>query len=216
MAKQNLVFVIVAEQGYIRNVKNGVDFSAQNDILFSAIADTYVPLLNMLSKLEEDKCPCKFCMVISAPLCTLLDDPQIQKQYVDWIDRRIALGESEIVRCKKDDALLQNATACLKKAQKDKTDFTEVYGQNLIDKFKHFASRDMLELIPTAATYAFLPHYGDLTEVLNAQVETGLYAHRHFFGDAGDGFWLPYMGWTKGIEQVLRSYGVNYTFLSTP
>src|SRR5574344_169931 len=215
MEKQNIVFVIVAEKVFIRTTKSDVDISAQNDILFSAIADTYVPVLNMLSTLERDKCACKLGVVMSAPLCTLLDDPQIQKEYVSWIDHRIALGEAETIRTKKDPELNKNAVECLEKAEKDEADFCEVYGENLLEQFRNFASKDMVELIPTAATYAFLPDYSDLKEVLNAQVETGLYAHRHFFGDSGDGFWLPYMGWCKDIEKVLRSYGVNYTFIAT-
>ena len=54
-----------------------------------------------------------------------------------------------------------------------------------------------------------------MPEVLNAQVETGIMSHRHFFGRAPDGFWLPYMGYVKGIERTLRSYGINYTVLDT-
>src|SRR5574344_2659885 len=213
MSKRNIVFLFVADQGYIRNIKRKVDFAAQNDILFSAVSDTYIPLLNMLSQLESESIPVKMGVVLSPALCTLLDDPQVQNQFIDWVDRRIALGKAEVVRCQKNKELLAQAQTCLDKAQKDKIDFTEVYGQKLLEKFRYFASKDMIALIPTAAAYAFLPQYADLTEVLNAQVETGLYAHRHFFGDAGEGFWLPYMGWAKGLDKVLRSYGVNYTIL---
>jgi len=213
MAKKNLVLILVAEQGYIHNSNSKVDFAAQNDILFSAIADTYVPLLNMISRLEGENVPVKLGVVLSAPLCTLLDDAQVQNQYIEWVDRRIALGKAELERCNKNQALLAQAQTCLMKAQKDKIDFVEVYGQKLLEKFKYFASKDMIELIPTAATYAFLPQYADLPEVINAQIETGLYAHRHFFGDSGEGFWLPYMGWAKGFEKLLRPYGINYTIL---
>lgn len=215
MSKKNIAFIIVAEQGYIRNIDAKTDFSAQNDILFSAISDTYIPLLDLFGVLESENVPFKVGMVLSAPLCSLLDDPQIQQQYISWLERRIALGRTEVERCKKDPALEALAAQWLKKAEKDKIDFTEVYAQNLLEKFRYYAEKEYLELIPTAATYAFLPHYNDMTEVLNAQVETGLYAHRHFFGDAGEGFWLPYMGWTKGIDKVLRAYGVNYTVVDS-
>lgn len=213
MSKENLVFVIVAEQGYIRNINGKINFAAQNDILFNAISETYIPLLNMFSRLEKEEIKFKTGIVLSAPLCTLLDDSEIQKQYIDWLDRRIALGNAELKRCKKNSELLENVQACLEKAQQDKTDFIEVYKQNLLSKFKYFAEKGMVELIPTAATYAFLPHYSDLQEILNAQIETGLVAHRNFFGETGDGFYLPYQGWFDGADKILRAYGVNYTVL---
>ena len=55
MSKENLVFVIVAEQGYIRNINDKINFAAQNDILFNAISETYIPLLNMFSRLEKEE-----------------------------------------------------------------------------------------------------------------------------------------------------------------
>lgn len=213
MSKENLVFVIVAEQGYIHNSDENKNFASQNDLLFNAISETYIPLLNLFGRLEAEGISFKTGLVLSAPLCTLLEDPQVQKQYMDWLDRRIALGNAELKRCKKNSKLLEQVQVCLEKAQKDKIDFTEVYEQKLLAKFKYFAEKGFVELIPTAATYAFLPHYSDLPEVLNAQIETGLYAHRQFFGDSGEGFYLPYQAWFDGADKVLRSYGVNYTIL---
>ena len=109
--------------------------------------------------------------------------------------------------------LLANAKNCLAKARKDLVDFTQRYSQNLLKEFAAFAHKGRLELLATSGTYAFLPHYGDLTEILNAQVEIGLYSHRHYFGSNPDGFYLPFMGYTPGIEKVLRSYGFRYTIV---
>jgi 1,4-alpha-glucan branching enzyme len=65
----------------------------------------------------------------------------------------------------------------------------------------------------TCATYAFLPHYSDMSEIVNAQIEVGLISHKTYFSVAPDGFWLPRMGYTPGLEKALRSYGINYTIL---
>ena len=211
MSDKNLVIIINASQGYIRNIEDPENFASQNDILFSAISETYLPLLNMMARLCSEDVKFKISLVISAPLCALLDDPVIQKQYIDWLDKRIAFGEKEIKRCAKNDGMKALAEEMLLNAKRDKVDFTEVYAQKLIPAFRMFAEKGVLELIPTSATNAYLPHYADLTEIINAQVETGLYSHRNFFGDIGEGFWLPYQGFAKGLDRVLRSYGVNYT-----
>ena len=112
MDEKNLVLVIEANQPYIRKIdglekdqslseSSSSDFSAQNDILFSAITNTYVPLLNMLSSLEEKNLKFKIGLVLTAPLVSLLSDAQIQKQYIDHLDKVIALGENELKRAQK-------------------------------------------------------------------------------------------------------------------
>ncbi|WP_294431137.1 1,4-alpha-glucan branching protein domain-containing protein [uncultured Treponema sp.] len=211
MAK-NLVLTLVAHQGYIRH-EDGKAYALQNDILFGSISQVYLPLLNMFHRLEDDGVDFKLVMALSPSLCSLLDDSLIKAQFVEWLEKRVAFGESEIKRLADEPELLENAEKCLQKAQKDLSDFTQTYSQNLLKEFAYFAEKGNLELLATCGTYAFLPHYGDMTEILNAQVETGLYSHRHFFGSNPDGFYLPFMGYTPGIEKVLRSYGFRYTIV---
>lgn len=210
MSNKKLVLIIDAHQAFLRNIEKDSNFTAQNNVLFSAITETYIPLLNMFAKLEAENIPFKFGLVLSPALCFILDDAQIQKQYIDYLDNLIALGKSELKRCKGTDCQEQ-AADCLAKIEKTKADFTEVYAQNILAAFKKYADKGFLELIPTAATYAYLPHYEDFPEAINAQVETGLYSHREFFGETGEGFWLPYQGWAPSFEWTLRSYGANYT-----
>jgi 1,4-alpha-glucan branching enzyme len=64
MAKDNLALVIYASHAYLRNTAEATDFSAQNDILFSAISQTYLPLLDMLSRLEADGVNCRIGLVL--------------------------------------------------------------------------------------------------------------------------------------------------------
>lgn len=211
MSKKNIVLVVHANQGYIRPM--GEDDPSINEPLFTAISETYLPLLRMMTRLDADRIPFRLGLVLSAPLCSLLCDSLIQRKYIEWVDARISLGEKEIKRCAKNKSLLAQAESCLEKAKQDKIDFTETYSPNLVDHFRAFAELGYIELIATCGTYAFLPHYSDLTEAVNAQVETGIYAQRYFFGESGEGFWLPYKGFASGTEQVLRSYGVNYTIV---
>ena len=211
MAK-NLVLTIIAHQGYIRH-ENETEYALQNDILFSAISQTYLPLLDMFHRLEKEGVDFKLAMVFSPALCSLLDDEMIKDQFVRWLEKRILLGESEVKRLSGEEPLLENAKKCLGKARKDLLDFTQTYSRNILKEFAYFAEKGNLELLATCGTYAFLPHYGDMTEILNAQVEIGLCSHRHYFGSNPDGFYLPFMGYTTGIEKVLRSYGYRYTIV---
>ncbi|MBQ6781098.1 MAG: DUF1957 domain-containing protein [Treponema sp.] len=214
MAK-NLILVIVGHQGYIRHIEDGADYASENELLFDSISNTYLPLINLFYRLEAESVPFKVSLVLSPMLCALFDDPMVQQQYIEWLDDRIALGEKEIIRCKDDDSLCDNARSILAQYKKDKADFCDKYEQNLLKQFAEIAKNEHLELIATAASYAYLPHYADMPEVLNAQVEAGLYSHRRYFGAAPEGFWLPYLGYADDVEKVIRSYGINYTILDT-
>lgn len=214
MSNKKLVFIIESHQGFIRNTEKDSNFTVENNLLFSNITETYIPLLNMFHKLKEENIPFKLGLVISPVLCFLLDDAQIQKQYIDHLDNLIALGKSEVKRCK-NSPCEKLAIEYLEKIEKTKIDFTEVYEQKILKALKKYADKGFIELIPTAATYSYLPHYEDFPEAINAQVETGIYSHRQFFGETGEGFWLPYQGWSRSFEWTLRSYGANYTVVDS-
>ncbi len=214
MADKNLVLLISDSQEYIRHTGDDEKkYGAEINRLFESISGVYIPLLNMFSSLERDTIPFRIALVLPPVCCTLLADPVVQKQYISWLDRRIDLGKKELLRCNGNGKLSAAVKFCLEKAQEDKIDFTTVYGQNLIKKFSEYEKKGYVELLATCGTNIFLPHYADMEEVLNAQVETGLYAHRTFFGGAPNGFWLPELGYAPGIEKVLHAYGVNYTVL---
>jgi 1,4-alpha-glucan branching enzyme len=54
-----------------------------------------------------------------------------------------------------------------------------------------------------------------MEEVIDAQIEVGIQSHRDFFTYTPDGFYLPYMGYTAGLEENLHKYGIQWTILDT-
>lgn len=215
MSVKNLCLVIVAHQGYIRHLESENQYAAENNILFSAISQTYLPLLNLFNSLRKEEKTFRVSMVLSPMLCALLDDEVVKQEYLAWLDARIALGEAEVSRLSSDEKLCAQAQKKLDAYRQNKIDFTETYGQNLLKAFGSLSRKGYLELLATAGSYAFLPHYADLTEVVNAQVETGIYSHRYYFGAKPEGFYLPYMGFAPGLDAILRSYGITYTIVDT-
>ncbi len=215
MATRNLILVLTAEHAYIKDIGRGGNATLANEELFRAISSTYIPFLNMLGKLERDSVPFSLSLVLPPQLCTLLTTPKLQKFYIEWLDKRIELGDEELERNKDNPAILENVRESVKKLQRDKIDFTDVYEKDIVTGFKRFADKGLIELIPTAATNANLPYFADLPEALHAQIDVGLHAHRLFFGNTGEGFYLPYMAWSQKLDSILRSYNVNYTILDT-
>ncbi len=65
MSKKSLVMTIVAQEPFIRHVDQADENYSKNEILFTAISQTYLPLLNMFADLEAEGIAFKVNMVIS-------------------------------------------------------------------------------------------------------------------------------------------------------
>ncbi len=215
MAEKKLLIILNTTQEYIKHTGDEKElYAAPISQLFESISNAYLPLVRMLEKFEKEELPVKLSLVLVPVLCTLLEDPEVQNQYIEWLDKKIEFGKSELTRLSGNEKLLQVAKECLERTENDKRDF-EKYERRLIKKFSEFKKKGLLELIATCATDIYLPFYTDMYEVMSAQVEAGIFAFRSFFGDMPNGFWLPELGYYKTVENVLHDYNINYTILGT-
>jgi 1,4-alpha-glucan branching enzyme len=236
MARKSLIITIVAHVPYIKSeqlkmetcaddwynlcaprIEENAPFPirAEQELLFSAISETYLPLLKMFRRLKRDGVPFKIVMVFSPTLCSLLTDSSVQAQYALWLERLIQFGEKELERSAREEKEFILIERYLQCARENKTLFVDELKGDILSEFKRFVSLGHIEPMATCATNAFLPHFASLQEVVNAQIEVGLMEHKDVFAVAPDGFWLPRMGYTPGIEKTLRAYGLNYTILET-
>ena len=101
----------------------------------------------MFSDLEADGVPFKLMMCFSPSLCALLSDPTVQKCYINWLDKVIALGEAEVGRYDADDPRCALAEEQLRQAKQNKHDFEETYQQDLLSKFSYYAKKGNIELM---------------------------------------------------------------------
>lgn len=211
---KRIAFVLTAHQPYTRCIEERIP-GIWSETLFPAITATYIPLLRLMEKLRADKVPFGFSLVLSPSLCALLDDPRVQEEYVLWLERLIVLGEHELERTKDTPHLFDLASEYIRRLKEKKDFFSDTCGGMLLPKFAEFAASGNVELLATAATFCFLPHYRNLSEVIDAQIEAGLLSHRTYFDSLPAGFWLPLMGYTDGIEKNIRKYGLVYTVLDS-
>ena len=213
MAQKKLVLILNTSQEYVKHSgEEAVLYAGEQSRLFENISNVYIPMVKMLEKFEVEEIPAKIALVLTPVLCTLLEDSEIQEQYLAWLDKKIEFGKKELVRVNSDGKLLEAAKLCLEKSESDKIDF-ERFGRRIVKKISEFRKKGFVEILATCATDIFLPFYNDMQEVMSAQVEAGIFAYRSFFGEVPDGFWLPELGYYDGVEKVLRAYGINYTVL---
>src|SRR5437867_12065563 len=64
----------------------------EEDWLFEAITETYIPLLQMMQRLVNDSVPFKLTMSLTPTLCAMLHDDQLlRERYVRHLDLPIDL-----------------------------------------------------------------------------------------------------------------------------
>ena len=209
---KDLVFIINTNQNFIRTAgKDSESFLPVLNDFFESVSDVYIPLLNMLERLEEENIRCRFGLVLAPVLCSLLEKEDIQQMYVEWLGKRIALGQKQLSSADKSVTNIIEKT--IERNKKLLADFEKKYECNLLKKFSEYHQKGFVELLATCGTDIFIPHYADLPEVISAQIETGLQSYRNSFGGFPDGFWLPELGYMPGIEKIIRAYGYSYTVL---
>src|SRR6185436_16673797 len=66
--------------------------------LFEAITETYVPLLQMLERWQREGVASPLTLTLTPTLCSMLQDPLLQQRYVRHLEQLIDLAEKEIHR----------------------------------------------------------------------------------------------------------------------
>ena len=171
---KNLVFIVKARQDFIRYSGDEKKKNAPLlNSLFESISEIYIPLLNMFEVLEKDNIPCKIGLVLPPLLCTLLEEPEVQDMYLEYLEKQIQLGASELERCADNTNIIENIHGIIRNIEQLKTDFVEKYNKNLIKAFSDNMKKGYIELLATCGTDIFLPHFADMKEIISAQIETG-------------------------------------------
>jgi len=212
-AKGYVALVLNAHLPFVRNPENPTFLEER--WLYEALSETYLPLLRVFRSLENDDIPFKITLSISPTLGSMLGDALLGERYLAYLDMQIALGEREAARTVGDPVFGPLSEMYLELYREDRRDFAEHYSRDVLGAFDYHFKRGRLELLTTAATHAFLPNFRLVPESLSAQIETALVSHRTRFGKQPAGIWLPHLGWYPGAEELLKSYNLQYSVVTT-
>src|SRR5437588_6268889 len=187
----------------------------EEDWLYEAITETYVPLLEVFDGLERDGADWRVTMSVTPTLAAMLSDPLLQYRYVRHLDNLIALAAREIERTRWQPPYHQLARMYHERLGRCREVFVTQYGNNLLHGFRRFFETGKLELITCGATHGFLPLMGVNRKAVHAQVEIGAREFERHFGRRPQGIWLPECGYAPGVDEVLRDAGIRYFFVDT-
>jgi len=91
MSTGYLALILHAHLPFVRHPEH--DEFLEEDWLFEAITESYIPLLGMMERLVRDGVPFKLTMTVTPTLAAMLQDQLLLERYVRYLDCSIALAK---------------------------------------------------------------------------------------------------------------------------
>lgn len=187
----------------------------EEDWLYEAITETYIPLLEVFEGLERDGVDWRLTMSVTPTLAAMLADPLLQGRYLRHLDNLISLAGKEIDRTRWQPEFHHLALMYHARFTRCRDVFANQYGSNILRGFRRFYESGKLELITCGATHGFLPLMTLNEQARRAQVEIGCREFERHFGKRPKGIWLAECGYIEGIDKLLKDAGIRYFFTDT-
>ncbi len=181
----------------------------EEDWLYEAITETYIPLLKMFNNLKKDNVNFNLTMTISGTLANMLNDELLMSRYLEHLDKMILFCESELNRLKEFKDILEVAKHNYNFYTSAKEFFLSC-NKNLIKEFKKYQDLGHLEIIPVTATHGMLPVMKDLPEATNAQVLQAKLDYIKHFEKEPKGIWLAECAYYPDQDKYLAKHGIKY------
>lgn len=201
-------FILHAHLPFIHHPES--DDYLEEEWLFEAISETYIPLLLNFKKLEEEKVDFRITMSLTPPLLNMLDNKLLHQKYIHYLEKHIELCEKEVTRTTYDSRLNELSKYYLDRYSNDLHLFRDIYKCNLIKQFKHFQDIGVLEIITCGATHGFFPILYVNENTVKAQIGVGVETYKKYFGRPPRGIWLPECGYVPQADKYLKEFGIEY------
>jgi len=187
----------------------------EEDWLYEAITEVYLPLLQTLSALRDAGAHPRLALNLSPTLCEMLADPLLQARYTRHLENLSALAEKEIARTRADARqFLPSARMYARALGATGRLWHEVYARDLIRGFRELQDAGVCEIMTCGATHGFLPLIST-TEARRAQVQIAVANYQKHFGRRPRGIWLPECAYAEGIETLLADARLEYFIADT-
>src|SRR2546422_894875 len=205
-----LCLVLHCHLPYVRHPEH--EHFLEENWLYEAITDTYIPLLRVLNGLVRDGVDFRLTATLSPPLISMLRDPLLISRYERHLNRLIELASKEVHRTGSQPEFHRLATMYLERFLQTRYAFAQEYGRDLVGAFGRLQELGKLEIITCGATHGFLPLLNVTPSAVRAQLRTAVAHYEEVFGRPPHGIWLPECGYYPGLDEVLRDVGLQFFF----
>src|SRR5438067_13397458 len=204
----SLALVLHAHLPFVRHPEH--EFFHEENWLFEAISESYVPLLQMMQRLLRRGVRFKLTLSVSPTLSTMLSDPLLRDRYIRHLDLLIALTERECERNCAEKNLLSLSEFYREFFAEIRRTFIEQWNCDLLGVFRQLRGTGAVEIMASAATHAILPVLQQSRRAAQAQIAIGCDQFRETFGGEPTGFWLPECAYSAGIGKSLQAENIRW------
>ena len=208
----HLALILHAHLPFVRHPER--EHFLEEEWLFEAITETYIPLLQMVQRLVSDGVAFKLAMSITPTLCAMLQDELLQKRYVEHVDLLIDLAARERKRNRHNPRLRELGDFYFDLFTETRRFFVEEWKRDLLAAFRQLRETGSLEIVASAATHGLLPILQQQSpEAARAQVLMGRDVYVDVFGGDPTGFWLPECAYAPGLDTILQEANIRWFVL---
>ena len=206
--------------------------------LHEAAAETYLPLLRVLGRLERDSIGLHCNLNLSPILMEQLAHPIFLAEFPKYVERKIvAAREDEAFFTQSGEAHYAETARFWQRFFTQALDDFQALDGSIIEGFKHFHQAGLIEIITCGATHGYMPLLGT-DESVRAQIRTAVQTHIRHIGEHPKGIWAPECGYRPagfwnypvpnadgsptppgferiGVEQALSESNLDFFFVDT-
>lgn len=208
MQSAYLALILHAHLPFVRH-PDQEDF-LEEDWLYEAISETYLPMLAMFRQMAADQVPFRLTMTFSPTLCAMLRDPLLQARAERYLARGVEMARYEVEHTKDNEAVHSLAKFYLDHFERMHSLYVTELNHDIVGAYAQLQEDGYLEIITCAATHGFLPLMASLPEAMRAQIQIGKHYHRECFGRDPVGIWLPECAYAAGIEGLLQEANLRW------
>jgi 1,4-alpha-glucan branching enzyme len=187
--------------------------------LHEALWESYLPLVDMLDRLEREDVAAALTISVSPPLAAMLTDELLRGRFADHLSRLERLA-AHLARGEGIDPMALTHAGCVGPALPfyirrlaEVRAAWERTGGDVLGALVGHHDRGRIELITTTATHAYLPGLLAAPASIRAQVRLGLRSFAKLTSVRPLGLWLPECAFDPRFESDLAAAGVRYTVL---
>lgn len=208
-----LALILHAHLPYVRHPE--YEEFLEEDWLYEAITETYLPLLDSLYRLADDGVPYCLTLTLTPPLCHMLRDALLQERYTRHLDRTLSLARHELRRTHENEAMNAVVRLYHDRLTRAQQAWESRWKRDLVAAFAELQERGVIEIITCAATHGFLPLMEQFPKAVRAQIQIARDDYRRHFGREPKGIWLPECAYFAGLDDILREAELRWFVLDS-
>jgi 1,4-alpha-glucan branching enzyme len=164
----------------------------EEEWLFEAVAESYLPLLQAFSRLAQRQMSPKVTIGLTPVLLEQLADPRFATRFIAYLEQKAqAAHEDQRVFTRNNEShFTRLASLWAEFYRRTAAFFVDELSSNIVSALRRLQKSEAAEILTSAATHAYLPLLA-LDSSVQTQIAIGTTSYRRYFRTQPRGFWLP-------------------------